>query len=151
MLKDKIRTDAYRDFILANPSIFKDAVVLDVGCGSGQSPLLLPRRTPADNLANDRNSVDVRRAIWSEKGLRRRCECRSAQGGTEHQSEWIERDHHVSLRPPSSRAVAERKYRSVIKGKIEDIELPEKVDVIVSEWMGYFLLFVLPSLSFPQR
>lgn len=35
MLKDKIRTDAYRDFILANPSIFKDAVVLDVGCGSG--------------------------------------------------------------------------------------------------------------------
>ncbi|ORY25141.1 S-adenosyl-L-methionine-dependent methyltransferase [Neocallimastix californiae] len=26
-------------------------------------------------------------------------------------------------------------------GKIEDIVLPEKVDVIVSEWMGYFLLF----------
>lgn len=29
----------------------------------------------------------------------------------------------------------------VIQGKIEDIELPEKVDVIVSEWMGYFLLY----------
>jgi len=26
-------------------------------------------------------------------------------------------------------------------GQIEDIVLPEKVDVIVSEWMGYFLLF----------
>ena len=30
---------------------------------------------------------------------------------------------------------------SVIIGKIEDIELPEKVDVILSEWMGTFLLF----------
>lgn len=27
----------------------------------------------------------------------------------------------------------------VIKGKIEDIQLPEKVDVIVSEWMVRFL------------
>ncbi|XP_062519331.1 protein arginine N-methyltransferase 2-like isoform X2 [Corticium candelabrum] len=31
----------------------------------------------------------------------------------------------------------------VIKGKIEDIVLPEKVDVIVSEWMGTLLLFEL--------
>jgi len=29
----------------------------------------------------------------------------------------------------------------VIKGKMEEINLPEKVDVIVSEWMGLFLLF----------
>eukprot|EP00427_Karlodinium_veneficum_P022194 CAMPEP_0169111994 /NCGR_PEP_ID=MMETSP1015-20121227/27387_1 /TAXON_ID=342587 /ORGANISM="Karlodinium micrum, Strain CCMP2283" /LENGTH=398 /DNA_ID=CAMNT_0009173979 /DNA_START=95 /DNA_END=1291 /DNA_ORIENTATION=+ len=28
----------------------------------------------------------------------------------------------------------------VIQGTIETIELPEKVDIIVSEWMGYFLL-----------
>ena len=29
-----------------------------------------------------------------------------------------------------------------LKGRIEDLELPvAKVDVIVSEWMGYFLLF----------
>ena len=38
------------------------------------------------------------------------------------------------------------KYFSVIKGKIEDIEIPEKVDVIVSEWMGYFLLYAIYSL-----
>ena len=29
----------------------------------------------------------------------------------------------------------------IIKGLMEDIELPEKVDVIVSEWMGYCLLY----------
>jgi protein arginine N-methyltransferase 1 len=28
----------------------------------------------------------------------------------------------------------------VIEGSVEDITLPEKVDVIISEWMGYFLL-----------
>ena len=31
---------------------------------------------------------------------------------------------------------------TIIKGKIEEIELPvEKVDIIISEWMGYFLLY----------
>ncbi|RXH74695.1 hypothetical protein DVH24_029416 [Malus domestica] len=31
---------------------------------------------------------------------------------------------------------------TVLKGKIEEIELPvPKVDIIISEWMGYFLLF----------
>lgn len=30
---------------------------------------------------------------------------------------------------------------TILKGKIEDIELPvAKVDIIISEWMGYFLL-----------
>ncbi|ORY76972.1 type I protein arginine N-methyltransferase Rmt1 [Protomyces lactucae-debilis] len=31
---------------------------------------------------------------------------------------------------------------TLIKGKMEDIQLPvEKVDIIISEWMGYFLLY----------
>jgi len=33
------------------------------------------------------------------------------------------------------------KQIEVIKGLLEDVELPEKVDVIVSEWMGYCLLY----------
>jgi hypothetical protein len=28
----------------------------------------------------------------------------------------------------------------VIKGRMEEVELPEKVDIIVSEWMGFYLL-----------
>jgi len=28
----------------------------------------------------------------------------------------------------------------VIQGKIEDVDIPEKVDIIISEWMGLFLL-----------
>ncbi|NWZ14538.1 ANM3 methyltransferase, partial [Agelaius phoeniceus] len=33
--QDKVRTESYRDFIYQNPHIFKDKVVLDVGCGTG--------------------------------------------------------------------------------------------------------------------
>lgn len=29
---------------------------------------------------------------------------------------------------------------TILRGRMEDLELPEKVDVILSEWMGYFLL-----------
>ena len=35
MLKDRIRTGTYQDAILKNPDIFKDKVVLDIGCGTG--------------------------------------------------------------------------------------------------------------------
>ena len=28
----------------------------------------------------------------------------------------------------------------VIQGTIETVDIPEKVDIIISEWMGYFLL-----------
>ena len=34
MLKDEIRTKSYRDAIYQNKHIFKDKVVLDVGCGT---------------------------------------------------------------------------------------------------------------------
>jgi len=35
-----------------------------------------------------------------------------------------------------------------MQGKMEDVELPEKVDIIISEWMGYFLLYetMLPTV-----
>jgi hypothetical protein len=35
MLKDEVRTRSYRDAIYQNKHIFKDKVVLDVGCGTG--------------------------------------------------------------------------------------------------------------------
>lgn len=35
MLKDTTRTVSYARFIMSNPSVFRDAVVLDVGAGTG--------------------------------------------------------------------------------------------------------------------
>lgn len=40
-----------------------------------------------------------------------------------------------------------------LKGKMEDIKLPvDKVDIIISEWMGYFLLYesMLDSVLFAR-
>lgn len=31
-------------------------------------------------------------------------------------------------------------FLKVINARVEDVVLPEKVDVIVSEWMGFYLL-----------
>ena len=33
MIQDSVRTSSYATFILSNPQIFRDAVVMDVGCG----------------------------------------------------------------------------------------------------------------------
>ncbi|KAM0826694.1 hypothetical protein ACQ4PT_068705 [Festuca glaucescens] len=40
----------------------------------------------------------------------------------------------------------------VIHGRVEDVEVEEKVDVIISEWMGYMLLYesMLPSVLFAR-
>lgn len=35
MIQDKVRTATYAKFILSNPELFRDAIVLDVGCGTG--------------------------------------------------------------------------------------------------------------------
>merc|ERR1712119_141053 len=35
MLKDEVRTETYRKSILDNTHLFKDKIVLDVGCGTG--------------------------------------------------------------------------------------------------------------------
>lgn len=40
MLKDVVRTDAYRDFVYENKALFKGKVVLDIGCGTGKVKVL---------------------------------------------------------------------------------------------------------------
>lgn len=35
MLRDEVRTGTYRNAILQNTNLFRDKVVLDVGCGTG--------------------------------------------------------------------------------------------------------------------
>ncbi|XP_041843325.1 protein arginine N-methyltransferase 3 [Melanotaenia boesemani] len=105
MLKDKVRTESYRDFMYSNPEVFRDKVVLDVGCGTGILSMFAARAGAKKVLAVDQSEI-----IYQAMDI-----IRSNQ--------------------------LEDKI-TLIKGRIEDIKLPvEKVDIIVSEWMGYFLLF----------
>eukprot|EP00123_Amoebidium_parasiticum_P014943 comp22713_c0_seq1/m.35271 comp22713_c0_seq1/g.35271 ORF comp22713_c0_seq1/g.35271 comp22713_c0_seq1/m.35271 type:complete len:530 (-) comp22713_c0_seq1:880-2469(-) len=105
MLRDVVRTEAYRDFMYKNPELLKDKVVLDVGCGTGILSMFAARAGAKKVIGIDFSSVAEQAKLnVAENGL----------------------DHIVTI----------------IRGKVEEVVLPvNKVDIIISEWMGYFLLF----------
>ncbi|VEU39817.1 unnamed protein product [Pseudo-nitzschia multistriata] len=105
MLKDEVRTRTYEMAIKQNGHLFRDKIVLDVGCGTGILSMFASQVGARHVYAVDCSSIA-------------------------HQA----------------RRIVERNgfgdKITVIQGKIEEIELPvPEVDVIVSEWMGYFLLY----------
>ncbi len=105
MIKDRIRTDAYRDFIYDHKRLFKDKIVLDVGCGTGILSMFCAKAGAKLVLAVDNSDIiDKARENVFRNGLQDGVKC--------------------------------------LRGKIEEINLPvPKVDIIVSEWMGYCLLY----------
>ncbi|XP_061309070.1 protein arginine N-methyltransferase 3 [Pezoporus flaviventris] len=105
MLKDKVRTESYRDFIYQNPHIFKDKVVLDVGCGTGILSMFAAKAGAKKVIGVDQSEI-----IYQAMDI-------------------------IRLNKLEN-------IITLVKGRVEEVDLPlEKVDVIVSEWMGYFLLF----------
>lgn len=105
MLKDTVRTSTYRNSIYENEHLFKDKVVLDVGCGTGILCMFAARAGAKLVIGVDMsNIIDQATQIVADNNL-------------------------------SDKII-------LIKGKMEDVVLPvEKVDIIVSEWMGYCLLY----------
>lgn len=107
MINDKVRTSTYAHFILTNPILFRDAVVLDVGCGTGILSLFAARAGARRVISVDASDI----ALKAEKIVK--------VNGFED-------------------------IITVVRGKVESITLPEgidKVDIIISEWMGYALLY----------
>ncbi|XP_005109280.2 protein arginine N-methyltransferase 3 [Aplysia californica] len=105
MLKDKVRTESYRDFMLCNPNLFAGRTVLDVGCGTGILSMFAVRAGASRVVAVDQSNI-----IYQAMDIAR------------------ENNLHEKI--------------TFVKGKLEDVSLPvEKFDIIISEWMGYFLLF----------
>lgn len=105
MLKDTVRTESYRDFIYHNKDIFRDKLVLDVGCGTGILSMFAAKAGAKHVYAVDNSNV-ITKATQNiiDNGLASRI--------------------------------------TLVRGKVEDIQLPvDKVDIIISEWMGYFLLY----------
>lgn len=127
MLTDHNRMAAYHSAILGNADVFKDKVVMDVGTGSG----IL--------------------AVWAAMAGARKVYAVEYTGMARHARSVME-------------ANGVQDIVTVIQGAVEEIELPlekdglepenggapnEVVDIIISEWMGYFLLreSMLDSLS----
>lgn len=57
MLKDTIRTDAYRNFIYDNKNLFEGKIVLDVGCGTGILSMFCAQAGAAKVLAVDNSEI----------------------------------------------------------------------------------------------
>jgi protein arginine N-methyltransferase 1 len=105
MLKDEVRTLTYMKSIVNNKHLFKDKVVLDVGCGTGILCMFAAKAGAKKVIG-----VDCAGIIQQAK------EIVKANGFED--------------------------TITLVRGKVEEIELPvEKVDIIISEWMGYFLLY----------
>lgn len=105
MLKDRVRTLSYRNAIMKNKKLFKDKIVLDVGCGTGILSMFAAQAGAKHVYAVDMSSIiEMAKKIVDLNGF----------------SDKI----------------------TLLRGKLEDMELPcGKVDIIISEWMGYFLLY----------
>jgi SAM-dependent methyltransferase len=70
MIQDQVRTSTYASFILRNPSIFNDAVVLDVGCGTGILSLFAARGGAKRVIAVDASGIaEKAKQIVKENGL----------------------------------------------------------------------------------
>lgn len=70
MLKDTVRTDAYRDFIYDNKHLFKDKIVLDVGCGTGILSMFRAKAGAKMVIAVDNsNIIEKARQIVYDNGF----------------------------------------------------------------------------------
>jgi protein arginine N-methyltransferase 1 len=136
MLKDEIRTRSYMDAILNNKHLFKGKVVLDVGCGTGILSLFAAKAGASKVIGVDcSNIIDVATNIIEENNL--------AQG----------KKNFFSSSKTHSPSLHKHLVITLIRGKIEEVELPvNKVDIIISEWMGYLLLYesMLDSVLFAR-
>lgn len=139
MLKDSVRTGSYRNAIINNPQLFKDKTVLDVGCGTGILSMFCAK-------AGAKHVVGVSSATQSfVDPLILPCIDRHVKhhrpGPKDHYCQRLPRQ---SVKCSVIPAYVDIPLAAItlVKGKLEEAELPIKeFDIIVSEWMGYFLLY----------
>uniref|UniRef100_A0A0R0ED34 Protein arginine N-methyltransferase domain-containing protein n=1 Tax=Glycine max TaxID=3847 RepID=A0A0R0ED34_SOYBN len=104
MIKDRVRTDTYRDAIMQHQSFIAGKVVVDVGCGTGILSIFCAQAGAKRVYAIDASDIAL-------------------------QANEVVKANNLS------------DVVVVLHGRVEDVEINEEVDVIISEWMGYMLLY----------
>ncbi|KAJ0963951.1 hypothetical protein J5N97_029073 [Dioscorea zingiberensis] len=115
MIKDRVRTETYREAISRYRDFIAGKVVMDVGTGTGILAIFCARVGAKKVYAVEASGIAV-------------------------QAKEIVRANNL----------AEKII--VLQQRVEDVEIGEKVDVIISEWMGYMLVYesMLSSVIFAR-
>lgn len=120
MLRDEVRTNAYKNAILLNAAtLFKDKVVIDIGCGTGILSLFAAKAGAKKVIAIDASDI------------------------------YTEATEIVNLNGYSDViTILHGKVEDLIAQQKLPLGKDEKANVIISEWMGYSLFFetMLPSV-----
>ncbi|XP_042507482.1 probable protein arginine N-methyltransferase 6 isoform X1 [Macadamia integrifolia] len=120
MIKDRVRTDTYRNAIFQHQSSIAGKVVVDVGCGTGILSIFCA-------LAGAKRA-EMKIAIFI-------CSSHQLKVYAVDASEIaVQANEVVKANNLSDKII-------VLLGRVEDVEIEEEVDVIISEWMGYMLLY----------
>ncbi|XP_057976335.1 probable protein arginine N-methyltransferase 3 [Malania oleifera] len=134
MISDKVRTDAYRQAILSNPSLLNGAVVMDVGCGTGILSLFAAQAGASRVIAIEASDkmATVATQIAKDNGL-------------------------LCSDSPNKHSNHCTGVIQVVQGMVEELDKsmqiqPHSIDVLLSEWMGYCLLYesMLSSVLFAR-
>ncbi|XP_053653483.2 protein arginine N-methyltransferase 6 isoform X1 [Cherax quadricarinatus] len=159
MIEDSVRTNAYQQAIFQNmEEDIRGKVVVDVGCGTGILSMFC-----AQAGAKMVYAIDASKIAGHAKQLI------EANGFKDVITVELCSEEPIPLMsfellllepshgPGSSGACLAKQAVAaggllphILQGKAEEVELPEKVDIVVSEWMGYMLLYetMLPSVLY---
>lgn len=141
MLKDTVRTGSYQRAIIDNPHLFKGKTVLDVGCGTGILSMFAAK-AGAEHVVGVNvptfSIVDIF-SFWITRLI---CPTLSIKRNKLLRLMVLKIVCILSSLRSVRFLITTLEEISLVKGKLEDTELPiQEFDIIVSEWMGYFLLY----------
>jgi len=150
MLQDAVRTETYRRAIVGNARDFEGKVVLDVGSGTGILAFFAVQAGAGRVYAVEASAV-------AEKASKL-----VASAGNAHLTRWEKDEEGAAAASGGGGATTTTKKggtgvlsgedvgdwgkldRSkriyVVRGKVEDAKIPEKVDVVISEPLGFLLV-----------
>jgi SAM-dependent methyltransferase len=143
MLKDAVRTDAYRDAIERNADFFKGKSVLDVGCGTGILSMFAARAGAKRVVGVDMSSMAFK-AMENVKENGLEDVVTIIHGKIEDLGErWASGDgNNAGGNSGESKEVATAASATVSTStKAREALQPGSFDIILSEWMGYALVF----------
>lgn len=146
MLRDSVRTSSYRDFVYSRKDLFKDAVVLDVGCGTGILSLFAAKAGAREVLAVEASEISIKAheiVLANDLGA----VVKVVRGQIEDPDPP---NALKALKGSSDASSASPNDEPQPSNGSKEKQMPQtgRVNVLISEWMGYALLYeaMLPTI-----